>query len=66
VVEGGRPGLSPRGALLKLQGLRQYKEKFTPLWQPKYLACRGGLALPRILTNIATLTSGGVAGVVKK
>jgi len=48
------------------QGLRQYKEKFTPLWQPKYLACRGGLALPRILTNIATLTSGGVAGVVKK
>jgi len=26
------------------QGLRQYKEKFTPEWHPKYLACRGGLA----------------------
>jgi phosphatidylglycerol lysyltransferase len=48
------------------QGLRQYKEKFTPVWQPKYLACRGGLALPRILTNVATLISGGVKGMITK
>jgi phosphatidylglycerol lysyltransferase len=48
------------------QGLRQYKDKFGPQWRPKYLACRGGLALPRILTNIATLISGGLAGIVKK
>ncbi len=48
------------------QGLRQYKEKFTPQWQPKYLACRGGLALPRILTNIAALISGGIGGIVTK
>ncbi len=48
------------------QGLRQYKEKFDPIWQPKYLACRGGLALPRILTNVATLVSGGFKGVVMK
>jgi len=48
------------------KGLRQYKEKFDPVWQPKYLACRGGLALPRILTNVATLISGGVKGVITK
>ncbi len=48
------------------QGLRRYKEKFDPQWQPKYLACRGGLALPRVLTNIATLISGGLGGIVKK
>ena len=48
------------------QGLRQYKEKFDPEWRPKYLACRGGLALPRILTNIASLISGGLSGIVKK
>lgn len=48
------------------QGLRQYKEKFDPEWRPKYLACRGGLALPRILTNIASLISGGLGGIVKK
>jgi len=48
------------------QGLRQYKQKFDPVWQPKYLACRGGLVLPRILTNVATLISGGVKGMITK
>ncbi len=37
------------------QGLRQYKEKFDPLWEPKYLASPGGIMLPRILANIAFL-----------
>jgi phosphatidylglycerol lysyltransferase len=48
------------------QGLRQYKEKFDPEWVPKYLACPGGLAVPRILANIATLVSGGMKGVIAK
>ncbi len=48
------------------QGLRRYKDKFDPEWSPKYLVCRGGLALPRVLTNIATLISGGLGGIVKK
>jgi phosphatidylglycerol lysyltransferase len=48
------------------QGLRQYKEKFGPQWRPKYLASPGGLALPRILADIATLISGGVKGLVTK
>jgi phosphatidylglycerol lysyltransferase len=48
------------------QGLRQYKEKFDPVWRPRYLASPGGLALPRILTNVATLVSGGVKGIVAK
>lgn len=48
------------------QGLRQYKEKFDPEWTPMYLASPGGLVLPRILTNLATLISGGLRGVVAK
>ena len=48
------------------QGLRQYKEKFDPIWEPRYLASPGGLALPRILTNVASLISGGLAGVVSR
>ena len=48
------------------QGSRQYKQKFAPDWQPKYLACPGGLALPRILTDIVTLISGGIRGIVMK
>jgi phosphatidylglycerol lysyltransferase len=48
------------------QGLRDYKQKFDPIWEPRYLASPGGLALPRILANIATLIGGGLRGVVAK
>jgi phosphatidylglycerol lysyltransferase len=48
------------------QGLRRYKEKFDPQWRAKYLACPGGLVLPRILAHIASLSSGGIKGVVAK
>jgi len=48
------------------QGLRQYKEKFYPQWFPRYIACPGGLAVPRILVNISALTSGGLKGVFLK
>jgi phosphatidylglycerol lysyltransferase len=48
------------------QGLREYKEKFDPVWEPRYLASPGGLALPRVLTSIATLIGGGIKGVVAK
>ena len=48
------------------RGLRQYKDKFDPQWEPRYLASPGGLALPRILTNVASLISGGLGGIVRK
>jgi len=48
------------------QGLRDYKEKFGPLWAPKYLAAPGGFFLPRILINVASLVSGGLKGVVSR
>jgi phosphatidylglycerol lysyltransferase len=40
------------------QGLRAYKEKFDPVWEPRYLAAPGGLALPRILLDVAALIRG--------
>ena len=48
------------------QGVRQYKEKFDPVWHPKYLASPGGIALPRIFTGLASLISGGITGVLTK
>ena len=48
------------------KGLRAYKEKFDPVWEPRYLASPGGLSLPRIMTNLATLISGGARGLVGK
>ena len=48
------------------RGLRQYKEKFDPDWEPRYLATPGGLAIPRILANVTGLISGGLAGAVRR
>jgi phosphatidylglycerol lysyltransferase len=48
------------------QGLRQYKEKFEPEWKPKYLACPGGMALPHIVANLASLISSGLRGIISK
>jgi phosphatidylglycerol lysyltransferase len=42
------------------EGLRRYKAKFNPVWESKYLAAPGGLALPRVLLDISVLISGGV------
>jgi phosphatidylglycerol lysyltransferase len=48
------------------QGLRQYKAKFDPVWEPRYVASPAGIALPRILANISSLISGGLMGTIAK
>jgi phosphatidylglycerol lysyltransferase len=48
------------------QGLREYKSRFDPVWEPRYLASPGGLTLPFILTDVATLIGGGLTGVFSK
>ncbi len=37
------------------QGLREFKEKLDPVWKSRYLVLPGGLALPRVLFDVATL-----------
>jgi len=52
--------------LYNFQGLRRYKEKFQPHWQPRFMASPGGMALPRVAADVAALISGGVKGLVTK
>ncbi len=42
------------------EGLRRYKTKFDPVWEPKYLVARGGIALPRVLVDVSLLIAGGM------
>jgi phosphatidylglycerol lysyltransferase len=42
------------------EGLRRYKAKFRPEWEPKYLVAPGGIALPRIMFDVSALIAGGV------
>jgi phosphatidylglycerol lysyltransferase len=48
------------------RGLRQYKEQFGPVWEPRFIAVPSRLWLPRVLSNVATLISGGLTGVIAK
>lgn len=49
------------------EGLRAFKEKFAPVWQPQYIACRGGtLALPQVLVDVAALIAGGKLEIIRK
>ncbi len=52
--------------LYNFKGIRLYKEKFHPVWRPKFMATSGGLALPRVVADVATLIAGGVKGLVTK
>lgn len=48
------------------EGLRRYKEKFHPVWQPRYLACPNGLAVVPALMDVMGLISGRLLGVIPK
>jgi phosphatidylglycerol lysyltransferase len=43
--------------LYGLAGLRAYKDKFRPVWQPRYLAVPGGLSLPSVILDLIVLIS---------
>lgn len=53
-------------ALYNFQGLRGYKEKFHPAWEPRYLAYPGGLALARITADVSALIAGGYRRIFRR
>jgi phosphatidylglycerol lysyltransferase len=53
-------------SVYNFQGLRAYKEKFDPMWEPHYLAYPGGLRLPRIMADVSALVAGGYRQIFRK
>lgn len=52
--------------LYNFSGLRDYKEKFNPHWEPRYLAVQNAWSLPAALLDATTLIGGGLRGTLKK
>ena len=48
------------GEFYNFDGLRSYKDKFSPQWRPRYLAAPGRFALARVMLDVTMLISGGV------
>jgi phosphatidylglycerol lysyltransferase len=46
-------------AFYRFEGLRAYKEKFGPAWEPRYIAAPHGFALAPALIDLQTLVRGG-------
>jgi len=54
------------GEFYNFEGLYNYKEKFDPDWQPRYLAAPSGLQVASTLLAVTGLISGGLEGVIRK
>ena len=48
------------------EGLRAYKEKYDPVWRPRYIATTSGLAMPAALLDTSRLISGGMMKILRK
>ncbi len=48
------------------KGLRGFKDKFGPQWQPRYMVVSGGINPLLALADVTVLIGGGVRGVVSK
>ena len=46
--------------------VRRYKSQFNPVWEPKFLVGPGGWSLPRVLSNLTNIVSGGFDSIMTK
>jgi phosphatidylglycerol lysyltransferase len=52
--------------IYNFQGVRRYKDKYDPLWQPRYVCAPRTWAIPLLMADAGLITSGGVAGLAKR
>ena len=52
--------------LYNFQGVRRYKDKYDPVWQPRYVAAPHKWAITRVLADVGLLSSGGVSGLTRR
>jgi phosphatidylglycerol lysyltransferase len=46
--------------------VRRYKDKYDPLWQPRYIAGPHKWAIPLLMADVGLLSSGGMAALAKR
>ena len=62
----GRAAYDHGEAFYNFRGLRAFKNKFDPVWAPRYLAVAGGLNPLLAMADVTVLISGGIRGAIAK
>jgi lysylphosphatidylglycerol synthetase-like protein (DUF2156 family) len=52
--------------IYNFQGVRRYKDKYDPLWAPRYIAAARKWAIPFLMADVGLLSSGGMAGLTRR
>ena len=52
--------------IYNFRGVRRYKDKYDPVWQPRYIAAARKWAIPILLADVGLLSSGGMAGLTRR
>ena len=52
--------------IYNFQGVRRYKDKYDPLWAPRYIAAARKWAIPILLADVGLISSGGMAGLTRR
>ncbi|MEI9963890.1 MAG: phosphatidylglycerol lysyltransferase domain-containing protein [Caulobacteraceae bacterium] len=52
--------------IYNFQGVRRYKDKYDPIWRPRYIAGPNKWAIPVLLADVGLLSSGGMSGLTKR
>jgi lysylphosphatidylglycerol synthetase-like protein (DUF2156 family) len=52
--------------LYNFQGVRRYKDKYDPVWQPRYIAAARKWAIPILMADVGLLSSGGMVGLTRR
>ena len=52
--------------LYNFQGVRRYKDKYDPIWAPRYIAAANKWAMGIALADVSLLSAGGVKGIAKR
>ena len=52
--------------LYNFQGVRRYKDKYDPMWSPRYIAAANKLAISIALADVSLLSAGGMGALTKR
>lgn len=49
--------------IYNFRGVHRFKDKYDPVWQPRYMAAPNKWAIPMLLADVGIMSSGGMSGI---